>query len=494
MLYLVGSKKGVEFAEKMGYSTLSEGEFGLTLVFGGGEVKLIEHTAAYGIFANNGIKQKTVSILRVEDSGGAVLEEWQAKKGEQVLEQKITETVSNVLSDDAARAFVFGAGGALALKDRPVAAKTGTTNNYKDAWTVGYTPSLVAGVWVGNTNNKEMRKGDGGSKLAAPIWNKFMTEALKNTPGESFPPMPENDATKAILRGVVGGGTTLRINKLTGRIATSTTPVEMIEERAYAPAHSILHYVYKDDPRGPIPEHPEEDPQYTIWEQAIQDWLKRKKAKEPNFQINFEEPPTEIDDPNLIGLLPTLEVIYPTEGTVLRSRQIETNIRATSPRGISRVLYKIDNNNLGAVRNYPFNLNFYGYDLADGEHTLFITAEDSGGIKAEKQLKFVLQAGEEQPAIYFADKNLFLSANDFPRTILLNHFKLEQIKTLRVYKEKDGTRSFLTEKNIFSDLFNNQIMIKWNDYPMAGSWTLVVEIELKSGGVRESGMVGVAVQ
>lgn len=493
-LYLVGSKKGVEFAEKMGYTTLSEGEFGLSLVLGGGEVKLLEHTAAFGIFADNGIKQEIVSILKVEDADGAVLFEWKKKKGEQVLEQKITDIVSNILSDDAARAFIFGAGGVLTLKDRPVAAKTGTTNNYRDAWTVGYTPSLVAGVWVGNTNNKEMRKGDGGSKLAAPIWNKFMAESLKNTPAESFLPMPENDAAKAILRGVVGGGTILKINKLTGRIAASSTPLELIEERTYAPAHSILHYVYKDDPRGPVPEHPEDDPQYQIWENAIQDWLKRKKEKDPNFHINFDEPPTELDDPDLIGLLPDLEVIYPSEGAILRSRQIETNIRASSPRGISRVLYKIDNNNVGVVRNYPFNLDYYNYDLADGEHTLFITAEDAGGIKAEKQIKFTLQAGEEQPAIYFADKNLSLTANDFPRTILLNHFKLDQIKTLRVYKEKDGTRSLVTEKNSFSDLFNNQIIIKWSDYPGVGSWNLISEIELKSGGMRESGRVSVAVQ
>lgn len=494
MLYLVGPKKGVEFAEKMGYTTLSEGEFGLTLVLGGGEVKLIEHTAAYGIFANNGVKQETVSILRIEDNDGAVLVEWKPKKGDQVLEQKITDTISNVLSDDAARAFVFGAGGVLTLKDRPVAVKTGTTNNYKDAWTVGYAPSLVAGVWVGNTDNKEMRKGDGGSRLAAPIWNKFMSEALKNTTAEAFPPMPVNDATKAILRGVVGGGTTLKINKLTGRIAASTTPVEMIEERTYAPAHSILHYVNKDDPRGPAPEHPEEDPQYTIWENAIQDWLKRKKEKDPDFHINFEEPPTEIDDPDLVGLLPTLEVIYPIDGAVLRSRQIDTNIRAVSPRGINRVLYKIDNNNVGVVRNYPFSLSYYGYDLADGEHILFVMAEDAGGIKAEKQVKFTLQAGEEQPAIYFADKNLSLVASDFPRTILLNHFKLDQIKSLKIYKEKDGMHSLVAEKNSFSDLFNNQVVIKWNEYPGSGSWSLIAEVELKNGSVRESGKMAVKVE
>jgi len=100
----VGPEAGVKFAERMGYTTLSKGEFGLSLVLGGGEVKLIDHTTAYGILANNGIKQDLDSILKVEASDGEVLYQWKAKNGEQVLDSKITATVSNVLSDDAARA------------------------------------------------------------------------------------------------------------------------------------------------------------------------------------------------------------------------------------------------------------------------------------------------------------------------------------------------------------------------------------------------------
>lgn len=492
-LYLVGEEKGVEFAKRLGYTTLDRGGFGLSLVLGGGEVKLIEHTAAFGIFANRGVKQETISILRVEENDGTVIEEWKAKKGEKVLEEKITDTISNVLADDSARAYVFGAGGVLTLPDRPVAAKTGTTNNYVDAWTVGYTPSLVVGVWVGNSNNKEMRKGDGGSKLAAPIWKAFMVEALKNTPVEEFAPAPENEATKAILRGVVGGGTTLKINKLTGRIATSSTPAELIEERTYVPAHSILHYVDKDEPNGPIPEHPELDPQYTIWEAAIQDWLRRKREADPNFQINFDEAPTELDDPSLIGLLPILEVLSPQDGAVLNSRHLLTNIQASSPRGIVRAFYKLDGRNLGTVREYPFNLDYYAYDLADGPHVLSITVEDERGIKAEKIINFLLQAGAEPAAIYFADRSLTLGVNDFPRTILLNHYQLEQIKLLQVYLLKDGSRQLIAEKSSFTDLFNNQVVIRWQEYPGYGNYTLLAEVTLKDGSVRESGRLPVLV-
>ena len=306
-LYLVGAKKGVEFAERLGYTTLSEGEFGLSLVLGGGEVKLLEHTNAYGVFANNGVYNEPASILKVEDKDGETLDKWKVKKDKAVLDQKITATISGVLSDDAARAYVFGAGGVLTLPGRPVASKTGTTNNYRDAWTVGYTPGLVAGVWVGNTNNKEMKKGDGGSKLAAPIWKSFMTEALKNAPVEYFPAAPANDANKPILRGSTGGGVTLMIDKMTNKIATSSTPPEYVEQRTYAPAHSILHYVNKDDPAGPAPENPSDDPQYQIWEDAIQTWVKMMKEKDPNWHIEFSEPPTEYDDFTSLELLPTLK-------------------------------------------------------------------------------------------------------------------------------------------------------------------------------------------
>jgi len=493
-LYLVGEKKGVEYAERLGYSTLSEGEFGLSLVLGGGEVKLIEHTAAFGVFANNGKKNVTVSILRVEDAEGSILSEWKSNQAEQVLDQKITDTISNILSDDPARAYVFGAGGILTLKDRPVAVKTGTTNNYVDAWTVGYTPSLVAGVWVGNTDNKPMRKGDGGSKLAAPIWNKFMTEALKNTPAESFPPLPENTATKAILHGVIGGGVNVKINKLNGLLATSSTPAELIEERLYTPAHSILYYVNKDDPQGPIPTNPTDDPQYTIWENAVQTWINKMKIKNPNFNINFAEAPTEVDDGSTESNLPSLEILNPQNGQALNSRDLKIEIKTSSPRGVVKASYQLDNSYIGVVKDYPFNLNYYARGFADGPHTLKVIVEDEAGIKVEKQVQFVFVAGEEQPAVLFTQKNYNLSSGSFPQIFQLNNYRLNDVAELKIYLEQNNGREVLLSKNTFTDLFNNQITFRWNTAPLAGEYQLVVELKLKNGKVLESDRVGVVVE
>lgn len=493
-LYLVGAEKGVEFAERLGYTTLSNGNFGLSLVLGGGEVKLIEHTAAFGVFANNGEKNPTVSILKVEDPDGEILYEWKNKKAEKVLDEKITATISNVLSDDAARSYVFGAGGVLTLPDRPVAAKTGTTNAYVDAWTVGYTPSLVAGVWVGRTDNKPMRNGDGGSKLAAPIWNYFMKKSLEGTAVEQFPAAPENDATKPILRGSTGGSVTVKVDKVTGRIATSSTPSEYVVEKTYMPAHSILHYVYKDDPRGGVPTNPSDDPQYSIWEAAIQDWINRKKASDPNWNVDFGEPPTEYDDENSLDMVPQLEILQPSEGQTLSSRQLNIEIRASSPRGIVKVTYKIDDRYIGVAKNAPFSLDYYARDFANGEHTLTATAEDDIGNKTEQQIKFSFEAGEEKPAITWVENNISLEQKDFPKMFFLNPYRLDQISELKIYKVENNKKYLVDIKNDFSNLFNNQISFTWSDYPGSGNYELLAEIKLQSGEVVESSRVSVEIK
>lgn len=481
-LYLVGAEKGVTFAERMGYTTLSEGDFGLSLVLGGGEVKLLEHVNAYGIFANDGVFQKHLSILNVEDNDGNVLFQWKKSKGEKVLDEKVATTMSNVLSDDAARAFIFSAGGILTLPDRQVAAKTGTTNGYVDAWTIGYTPSLVSGVWVGNTNNTPMRKGDGGSKLAAPIWNYFMREALKNTSVEEFPIPPANDADKPVLRGSSDVGIKLLVNKVTGKLATSSTPADYIIEQNYILPHSILHYVNKDDPRGPAPTDPTLDPQYDIWEKAIQDWARREKEKNPAWEINFSEPPTESDNIYSLELVPTLEVIYPAVSSTFDSRQINTDIRVSAPRGVTKVTYKIDEKYISAIiKEASFNLNYYAANLEDGVHILTIIVEDDIGNSARKEIPFILSAGPEQPMILWVEKAKTLTQNDFPRIFFLRHSKLDQIKNVIVYKQKTGeSRTIAGAINPKSDIFNNQLMFNWNNVPEQGEWELTAQIILKN--------------
>ena len=185
-LYIAGINNVIDTAHAMGITTLNDkSQYGLSLVLGAGEVKLLDMTNAYGVFADSGVKQEPSWYVKIEDSKGKTIDEYKDKTGKRVLDPQVAYLISNVLSDDYARAEVFGAGSALTLRGRPVAAKTGTTNDYKDAWTMGYTPSLVTGVWAGNNDGTPMTKA-GGSIAAAPIWHDYMTKALANTPVEQF--------------------------------------------------------------------------------------------------------------------------------------------------------------------------------------------------------------------------------------------------------------------------------------------------------------------
>uniref|UniRef100_A0A7C4M2K4 Penicillin-binding protein n=1 Tax=candidate division CPR3 bacterium TaxID=2268181 RepID=A0A7C4M2K4_UNCC3 len=183
VLALVGVKEATDFVQRLGLKSLNDPDrYGLSLVLGGGEVKLLELVHAYSVLANEGIKHEIRPILKITDNNGKVLEEYKKEddKGERVLDENIAYMVSNVMSDDSARAAIFGMGGVLTLPGRPVAAKTGTTDEYRDAWTVGYTPSLVTAVWAGNNDNSPMNAVTSGITGATPIWHNIMAEILKN--------------------------------------------------------------------------------------------------------------------------------------------------------------------------------------------------------------------------------------------------------------------------------------------------------------------------
>jgi membrane carboxypeptidase/penicillin-binding protein PbpC len=179
---LVGEENVINTARDLGIEAPFK-DCGLSLVLGGCDVKLIDHTAAYGVLANEGKRVKKTGILKVVSKTGEVLEEYK-EESTQVLDPQAVYQVVNIMSDNNARAWVFGTNSPLQLGNRPVAAKTGTTQEFRDGWTLGFTPSLVAGVWVGNNNNAPMRRD--AVVTAAPIWNQFMREALAGTPIEQF--------------------------------------------------------------------------------------------------------------------------------------------------------------------------------------------------------------------------------------------------------------------------------------------------------------------
>ncbi|MCD6291659.1 MAG: penicillin-binding protein 1C [Anaerolineae bacterium] len=185
VLQHIGVDALITQATRMGITTLTHSDhFGLALTLGGGEVRLLELTTAYAAFANGGHRVDPVPILRVEDMHGHVIYNGSPGIGDEVLSPQVAYLITDILSDDEARMLGFGADSVLRLS-RPAAVKTGTTTDWRDNWTVGYTPDLVTGVWVGNPDNEPMI-GVSGVTGAAPIWHDFMELALRGHPAQPF--------------------------------------------------------------------------------------------------------------------------------------------------------------------------------------------------------------------------------------------------------------------------------------------------------------------
>lgn len=185
VLDAIGVDTAVQFATEMGITTLGEPDsYDLSFALGGGAVRLLDLTAVYGAFANGGSRIQPYLILDVMDAAGEVVYTAVPNKPVRALDERVAWLISDILSDDEARRLSFGANSVLRL-DRPAAVKTGTTTQFRDNWTVGYTPDLVVGVWVGNADNTPMENISGVSG-AGPIWHQFMRQALAGTPAVPF--------------------------------------------------------------------------------------------------------------------------------------------------------------------------------------------------------------------------------------------------------------------------------------------------------------------
>ena len=212
-LHFVGVPGFLEMARRVGLHFPPNPAYGLAVTLGGAEARLLDLTAAYAVLANGGVRLLPTAIARVESADGRLLRDYRQAQGQQVIRAEHAWLVTSMLSDNAARAKTFGQNSPLRLS-RPAAAKTGTTNDFRDNLTVGYTPDLVVGVWVGNSDNSPMQ-GVSGITGAAPIWKQIMEEALAGRPALDFAPPP----------GVVG----VEICEHGGRVPSPSCPRRRIE-------------------------------------------------------------------------------------------------------------------------------------------------------------------------------------------------------------------------------------------------------------------------
>ncbi len=376
-LYLAGVSYTVEFAKKLGYTSLQNPDhYGLALVLGGGEITLLEHTAAFTSFAQEGVIVKPNGILQVKDKQGLLLFEQKEPIKKEVFDKEIAQQINSILSDNSAREYIFGKKNYLQLPDREAGVKTGTTNDYRDAWTIGYTPSVITGVWVGNNDNSPMKKGADGSKLAAPIWNTYMKEVLKNTPSESFAKPLQIITGKSVLDGLYYEENPITIDKTTGKQATQDTPQEQKEVHTLRTIHTILHSVSKDDPRGEVPQNPNEDPQYQNWEKQVQKWLGKNNLKPQEIIYSQGFDPFQSSQQ---GDLPALSLNSPLDQETITSQTLSASITTSSPYGIDHVNYYLDEKLMHVTKEFPYSLSYELSPQDNGFRTLTVRSYDTKG-------------------------------------------------------------------------------------------------------------------
>ena len=252
------------------------------MVLGGGEVRLLDMTHAYGVFANRGIKVTPRSILRVEDGRGTVVDEFETEST-RVLDANVADMVSDVLSDNVARSPLWGSYSLVNFGERDVAIKSGSTNNLRDAWLMGYAPNLAVGVWVGNNDNSAMGGGLSGL-IATPMWREFLDIALAKLPVETFTqPQITTTGVKPIIRGEY-----VDASQLLNNLGSSTEDSAVNISAIYSNIHNILHYVERNNPQGPYPSDPRQDPQYDNWEWGVQKWKEATFGSLINEQTEAE--------------------------------------------------------------------------------------------------------------------------------------------------------------------------------------------------------------
>ncbi|MDD3487837.1 MAG: transglycosylase domain-containing protein [Candidatus Pacebacteria bacterium] len=389
VLYLAGVQNTIDSAKKFGITTLTDSpqHYGLSLVLGGGGIKLTELVHAYSVFNQDGIFHPQSSILQIKDSQGVIMEEFTLEQ-KQVINVQTARLITDVLSDNSARAPTFSWDNPLHFNNFQVAAKTGTDSEYRDAWTVGYTTSLTAGVWVGNNDRSIVSQtGAPGAMLAAPCWHEFMEKAIQFYPPGTFnKPLPYT--SEDIIRS--------SIPMLNGQYISSQEYKNINTEEIIInkEVHNILYYVNKNNLLDSPPLNPLSDSQFWVWETPVLLWAQRNI---PNFDTEYNQnlgpeyiplkPIQKNEEIIEFPDLPQIEFISPDNGVFVSSDfNIEIEINSTD-RIIDTKIY-LNQKLLGSLNKtednkYTYRINWH--ELTS-QNEIKIEALDSFNQKGENSI------------------------------------------------------------------------------------------------------------
>ncbi len=367
-LQAVGIENTIDLAHRLGITSLSDaGQYDLSLVLGGGQVSLLELSTAYATLADNGNYTGNTSILDIRDADGNLLYQPDAKPAVQVIDPRVAWLISDILSDDNARITGFGPDSTLKL-DRTAAVKTGTTTNFHDNWTIGYTPDLLVGVWVGNSGYEAMHNVTGLTG-AAPIWNEVMRGLLQGRPDHPF---TRPDGLDLVEVCAVSGllPTSACRNTHAEWFISGTEPTQTDSTYQQVWIDTLTNSLAND--ATPIERRKSVDVLNLPVE--AQNW-----ARSQGFSLltDFSQPTENISqqENQLVLLSPLPNTTYRIDPNLDLSMQ-QIKIEATAGNEFSQVTFYVDGNPLTTVASAPYQA---WWTLSAGEHTFWAEGVKSNG-------------------------------------------------------------------------------------------------------------------
>jgi len=393
MLALAGIDEVLETAFEAGITSLeptqeTRSRVGLSLALGGGEVRLLDLTAANSIFMNEGHRVEPVSILKVEDHNGKIIEESSPKLGRQVITPEQAYIIADILSDNSARELVFGPNSLLNIPGRQVAVKTGTTNDRRDNWTVGGNSQVVVGTWVGNNDNSPMTQVASGVTGASPIWRRIILESLEAKPNLTFQEpsgivrasvdrfsglrahddFPERQ--EIFIKGTEPGEDTIHLNLQVCRDREGLANPGQIASGDFE-NREFFKIEVQDPTAGPG--------QPNRWQEGVLNWI----ATLPEDEQRKYSPPTEFCDEQSPSLI-NVEFTSPRDRDSNLPNEFTVHIDVQSVHGIEEMRLEIDGVLVRTFTGPPFE---FKADLADGPHELRAIARDNEGNESDRIIR-----------------------------------------------------------------------------------------------------------
>ena len=384
----VGLESVLTQAYSMGFSTLEPtsnnmSRLGLSMALGGGEVKMIDLSSAYCAFANGGSRVDPIGVLKVEDRSGRVLEQFQQVPGSTVMSPQEAFVISNILQDNSAREMTFGAVNGLIIPGYQVAVKTGTTNDKRDNWAIGWTPNLLVSAWVGNNDNSPMGKIASGVSGASPVWQKIMKALVPNRPKQDFPIPPQIiqlEVDKVSGYPSHDGFPTKHEYFIDGTQQNNSDPIHLKLKvckgtGGLAPPEDVANNNFDSKEYFKLKEDdPVSHDGRNRWQEGIDTWIGQQSNKDL-----YNSPSNYCRNGGLLGVNFDSPSDQSTTGN-----DVSINIRTDGDKKVTEVKLFVDGSDKQTWNDRPFQTSIH---LDNGTHTLKVTATDKDGNTANREIK-----------------------------------------------------------------------------------------------------------